>query len=262
MGIQLVTSSPFSSPVALGYSSSGVYVGSIEFQAINLGLSSVSSVNLQTLTLASSSNRPNVVFALSGVTLPQTLIMDAITNTTPTIWYTITANNNYLHASTEYAHLTSRLVATAALSANTTIGGETSAMDQSFFSGVINAAGDTASPSPVSSLQAVGGDRVITLTWNNPVEVDWVSTTIEQSIVAPVTAIGLGAVVYTGALSTVAVSVPVNGTEVYYFGAYTTDNVSKNSTVVTVTPNASAVPTWYVWTSEAEHARRYIQDEL
>lgn len=259
MGIQLTTNNQF--PASISYGTSGTYTGDISFSTNSLGLSSVSAINVTAMTLGLSTlGIPNVSFALSGVTLPAKLLVTA--GQSQSIYYTITANNNYLHASTIYSNVTSNLIATAVLSADTSIGGETSSYSTSFNSGILTLAGDAGAPNPPTNFTAVGDDKVVALTWTNTVGGDWANTVIEESTVAPVTSVGMGTVVYTAtAASMSAVSVPVSvlGTEVYYYGAYSTDNVAKTSTLVTATPVASALPTWGVWTSLAEHSRNYIQ---
>jgi uncharacterized protein (DUF427 family) len=258
MSIQLTTSNPFSSPVTLAYGSTGKYIGTVEFSLLNLCVSSVSAVSVDAMTAGFSGANPVVVFALEGgASLPYLLTL-SLTDPTITIplSYSVSANNNYLHASTVVANISSAISATARLSAGgVTWGAETTAYSNAAFgNGFINALGDAANPNPVSSLVATAGDKSVVLTWNNPVDADWASTTVEQGL-SPVSAIGAGTVIYTGVLSsTTATAAALNG-EAQYFGVYTTDNVAKNSTVV----QASATPTWGIWTSLAEHSRLYVE---
>ncbi len=256
MSILLNTANPF--PSSINYGLSGTYTSRIRFSLSNASTSAVSSVTITSMTAGTTALIPHATFALSGVTLPVT-VLNLDDSYTDYIGYTIVVNNNYLHASTEYAVISSALTATANVSAGTINSGTDSYVGTDFTGGVVVLSGDAGAPNPVSAVAAVGGDRVVTLTWNNPVDADWASTTVKYSLNTPASAIGIGTTVYSGVLSTVAVPVEaLADTDVNYFGIYTTDNVAKTSTVV----QASAVATWHNWTSNLEHARRYVQDEL
>jgi hypothetical protein len=261
MGIQLTHTNRVTGQ-ELAYGATGTYNNNLYFATVLLAASSVSAVELSEMSLGSLDLIPSVTFTLSGLTLPVTL--PVTDGRTADVNYTITVDNDYLHASTETVTITSIFTATAKLSAGTEMD-TPSSLNQAFAEGDILALGDAGAPSPVSSFNAVGGDQTVTLTWNNPTDVDWSSTSIRQSTVASISSVSFGTLVYTATtvnMSSCNLTVPVNGTEVYYYGAYATDNVGKNSSIVTTTPPTSSLPVWKKWSSKAEHSRLYIQDEL
>jgi hypothetical protein len=263
MAIQITTMEVISGQ-SLNYGASGTYEGLVRFGLTDsLSVSSVTAVRIDEMTMgnAVSSSPTAYTFTISGAALPRTLVVDG--STTEYIGYTVTVNNDYLHANTDNLILSSYMTAYAEISAGTTQGAETSSYRGNFMTsnpGVLVVLGDSAAPDPVTGLTATAGDKQVALTWTNPAA-DWVTVTVEQSIVAPVTAVGMGTAVYTAtslSMSAVDLTVAAYSDETYYYGVYATDDVGKTSLVV----EASAQPTWGIWTSQLEHGRLYIQGEF
>lgn len=237
MSIQLQTAMQL--PQTITYGASGAYESSFSFQTFDLSLSSVSAFNVTSLTLGHSASNPKVAFDLVGAALPRLLLVDE-TGASEAITYTFTGDNNFLHASTMFANITSLVVATAELSAGTETD-DTLEVSGSFEAGLLTFAPDAAAPSPVDTVTITGINKVVALTWNNPVDADWTTTYVKQSTTAAVTTTAMGTLVYTATTPTMSaytLNVPASG-ETYYYGIYTKDNVDKLSTIV----NASVTPT-------------------
>lgn len=244
MAIQITTMEVISGQ-SLNYGSSGTYEGLVRFGLTDsLSVSSVTSVRIDAMTMgnAVSSSPTPYTFTISGAALPRTLVVDGFV--TEYIGYTVNVNNDYLHANTDNLILSSYMAAYTELSGGTTQGDETSSYTASFMTsnpGFIVARGDAANPSPVSGVTITGINKVVSLTWNNPVDADWTTTYVKQSTTAAVTTTAMGTLVYTAStpiMSAYTLNVPASG-ETYYYGIYTKDNVNKLSTIV----NASVTPT-------------------
>jgi len=262
MAIFLVTSNPLIADPTVTYGTSAVYTGTVEFNMTGLGLSAVSAVNLESMTFSSDVTSPNVVFN-AGVTFPHQLL--TVGAATEALTYTITANNNLLHATTLDAIITTALTATPVLNADTSIVDDPEQYAEyvgtGFANGTIHAAGDATAPDPVTGLTATAGDRIVTLNWTQPVShADWVNTVVRQASV-PVSAVGIGTAVLTTTgynVSSYVATAPSDVVNTQYFGVYTVDNVGNKSAIV----QANAQPMWGKWVSKAEHSRRYVQDEF
>jgi hypothetical protein len=261
MSVILRSSSPFTAEQTVAYLATGGYTGSIVFDLFTDAVSGVSSVEITAFTVGFSATVPSVSFAISGAdtTLPITLISHPEITETDTLYYTVSVNNNYTHASTIYAQITSNLTAIPQVSADCVAVFDTYENSSIVTSGdaPVVALGDAGAPTGVTGLTVTAGTNQLTLNWTPSVSVDNAGSRVVQNTTAIPTTSADGTTVYVGTGATVALT-GLNSNVNYYFGVFSFDNVFKYSTLAA---GATAVdhPTYHGYASQKEHARLYVE---
>ena len=239
MSLQINTAAPADFTVAYGASGQSA-AGNFDFSTFGDCVSGLSGIKITAFSAGFSGvNPPTFSIVPSGWTLPKTL---AFTNSaTPTLYYTINGNNNYLHDSTLVAHV-STLITTVAL-VNSGAVATYSDYTNSGVTGNVYATmtGDAASPSAVTGFKATAGQSRVMLTWTNPTDTDLSAVNVRYSATLPAPATNVaGTSVYFGTNQVTEHAGLTAGTPAYY-SIFSKDNVGKWSSI-SATTTAMAIP--------------------